>query len=129
MILYFENFQNIPRTYLSRIVLEVVRFPMLILHMCNFASTTQPLHTKQQCSYMGVAWASQATVPFIKYTDKYVQTSSILFKRKNKSTKAGRENPQKPAGGKNTGNVYARPKQWCNPWGFRVSKDLNYKRK
>ena len=30
----------------------------------NFASTTQPVHTRQQCSYMG-AWASQATVPFI----------------------------------------------------------------
>ena len=30
----------------------------------NFASTTQPVHTTQQCSYMG-AWASLATVPFI----------------------------------------------------------------
>ena len=30
----------------------------------HFASTTQPVHTRQQCSYMG-AWASQATVPFI----------------------------------------------------------------
>ena len=29
-----------------------------------FASTTQPVHTTQQCSYMG-AWASQDTVPFI----------------------------------------------------------------
>ena len=74
-------------------------------------------------------WGSQATVPFIKHINKYVQISSILYKRKNKSTKAGHENPKKPAGGKNTGNVYPRPKQWCNPWGFRVCKDLNYKRK
>ena len=30
----------------------------------NFGSTIQPVHTTQQCLYMG-AWASQATVPFI----------------------------------------------------------------
>ena len=34
------------------------------LHITYFASTTQPVHTRQQCSNMG-AWASQATVPFI----------------------------------------------------------------
>ena len=44
----------------------------------------------------------------------------VLYKQKNRSTKAGHENPKKPAGGKNTGNVYPRPMQWCNPWGFRV---------
>ena len=48
----------------------------------NFASTTQPVHTKQQCSNRG-AWASQATVPFIKHINKYVQISSIPYKRKN----------------------------------------------
>lgn len=84
-----------------------------------FASTTQPVHTRQQCSYMG-AWASQATVPFIQHICRYVQISSNIYKRKNRSTKAGHENPKKPAGGKNTGNVYPRPRQWCNPWGFRV---------
>ena len=85
----------------------------------DFASTTQPVHTRQQCSYMG-AWASQATVPFIQHICRYVQISSNIYKRKNRSTKAGHENPKKPAGGKNTGNVYPRPRQWCNPWGFRV---------
>ena len=85
----------------------------------DFASTSQPVHTKQQCSYMG-AWASQATVPFIQHICRYVQISSNIYKRKNRSTKAGHENPKKPAGGKNTGNVYPRPRQWCNPWGFRV---------
>ena len=27
---------------------------------------------------------------------------------------------------KNTGKVYPRPRQWCNPWGFRVCQCLNY---
>ena len=63
---------------------------------------------------------SQATVPFIQHICRYVQISSNIYKRKNRSTKAGHENPKKPAGGKNTGNVYPRPRQWCNPWGFRV---------
>ena len=67
-----------------------------------FASTTQPVRTRQQCSYMG-AWASQATVPFIQHICRYVQISSNICKRKNRSTKAGHENPKKPAGGKNTG--------------------------
>ena len=44
----------------------------------------------------------------------------LTYMQKCRSTKAGHENPQKPAGGKNTGNVYPRPRQWCNPWGFRV---------
>ena len=45
--------------------------------------------------------------------------SSNIYKRRNRSTKAGHENPpKKPAGGKNTGNVYPRPRQWCNPWGL-----------
>ena len=87
--------------------------------LSNFASTTQPVHTRQQCSYM-CAWASQATVPFIQHICRYVQISSNIYKRKNRSTKAGHENPKKPAVGKNTGNVYPRPRQWCNPWGFRV---------
>ena len=91
----------------------------LLLIRSHFASTTQPVHTRQQCSYMG-AWASQATVPFIQHICRYVQISSNIYKRKNRSTKAGHENPKKPAGGKNTGNVYPRPRQWCNPWGFRV---------
>ena len=90
-----------------------------IIASTNFASTSQPVHTRQQCSYMG-AWASQATVPFIQHICRYVQISSNIYKRKNRSTKAGHENPKKPAGGKNTGNVYPRPRQWCNPWGFRV---------
>ena len=28
--------------------------------------------------------------------------------------------PQNQQVEKNTGNVYPRPRQWCNPWGFRV---------
>ena len=76
-------------------------------------------HKTTMFIYMG-AWASQATVPFIQHICRYVQISSNIYKRKNRSTKAGHENPKKPAGGKNTGNVYPRPRQWCNPWGFRV---------
>jgi len=38
----------------------------------NFASTTQPVYTTQQCSYMG-AWASQATMPFIKHICRNVE--------------------------------------------------------
>ena len=30
----------------------------------------------------------------------------VLYKQKNRSTKAGHENPKRTAGGKNTGNVY-----------------------
>ena len=99
----------------SRVVILII----MIVIIVNVASTTQPVHTRQQCSYMG-AWASQATVPFIQRIYRYVQISSKIYKRKNRSTKAGHENPKKPAGGKNTGNVYPRPRQWCNPWGFRV---------
>ena len=56
-----------------------------------FAFTTQPVHTTQQCSYMG-AWASQATV----YADMYKKQMHQSRTRK----------PQKTSRWKNTGNVY-----------------------
>ena len=82
-----------------------------------FASTTQPVHTRQQCSYMG-AWASQATVPFIQHICRYVQIPSNIYKRKNRSTKAGHENPQKTSRWKKHGERVPPTKAVVQPLGF-----------
>ena len=53
----------------------------------------------------------------------HLQISTVLqIKKKEQMHQSRTRKPLKPCSRWNkTGNVYPRPKQWCHPWGFRVS--------
>ena len=124
-----QNFTSVSNFFCLNLLRAVVRnqrswlilLPLLNIHTLHtyihsFIFTHSTQHNKVHI------WARGPAKPrcrlFNIYADVYKY--QVLCKRKNRSTKAGHENPKKPAGGKNTGNVYRRPRQWCNPWGFRV---------
>ena len=64
-----------------------------VLHNTNFASTTQPVHTKQQCSNRG-AWSSQATVPFIKHINKLYKFQVFHINERRRAPKPDTKTPK-----------------------------------
>ena len=68
-------------------------------------------------------WARGPAKPpcrlFNIYADMY-KYQVLSVNERTEAPKPDTKTPKKPAGGKNTGNVYPQPRQWCNPWGFRV---------